>query len=232
MPEEEVDPKPQSDPAPADEASEQAKSAAKEAKQSESAEAAKEAKKPAAKDANEEPDGKTTDKKPTAKDTDTDTDTEKKSDSKTADKKSTAKDKDTEKKSGSKVDKKSDSKTADKKKKKDKPPPVEEKPFADFIQQDYMPALKAAFAEKQLEDLELTFDGTQVKGDWSQGNKEFIVYFPKEDIKETKAFSVAMAGRQPSTIEPFLIDERRINLDLLVFGVIQRLNGQKWFGDN
>ena len=35
-----------------------------------------------------------------------------------------------------------------------------------------------------------------------------------------------------STIEPFLGDERKINLDLLVFGVVQRLNAQKWLTRN
>jgi Protein of unknown function (DUF2996) len=28
------------------------------------------------------------------------------------------------------------------------------------------------------------------------------------------------------------VDERKMTLDLLVFGVIQRINAQKWFGNN
>ncbi|MDE5116328.1 MAG: DUF2996 domain-containing protein, partial [Trichodesmium sp. St2_bin2_1] len=36
----------------------------------------------------------------------------------------------------------------------------------------------------------------------------------------------------PATLEPFLIDERKITLNLLVFGVIQRLNAQKWLSLN
>jgi len=123
-------------------------------------------------------------------------------------------------------------KAVDKKPKKEKPPAVEDKPFAEFIQQDYLPALEKTLAANNLDDLQLTFEGNQVKGYWDQGNTEFVVYFPKADINETKGFSVATKGRPPSTIEPFLIDERRITLDLLVFGVIQRLNGQKWFGNN
>ncbi|MGB3208973.1 MAG: DUF2996 domain-containing protein, partial [Crinalium sp.] len=37
---------------------------------------------------------------------------------------------------------------------------------------------------------------------------------------------------KPSTLEPFLIDERKVTLDLMVFGVIQRLNAQKWLVRN
>jgi len=33
-------------------------------------------------------------------------------------------------------------------------------------------------------------------------------------------------------LEPFLIDERKVTLDLMVFGVMQRLNGQKWLERN
>ncbi|MGB3653084.1 MAG: DUF2996 domain-containing protein, partial [Rivularia sp. (in: cyanobacteria)] len=51
------------------------------------------------------------------------------------------------------------------------------------------------------------------------------------DIKGKKAFS-CNEGKRPSTLESFLIDERRITLDLMVFGVVQRLNGQKWLGRN
>lgn len=130
------------------------------------------------------------------------------------------------------TDQKPAAKAGDKKTKKEKPPAVEDKPFAEFIQQNYLPALEKTLVANNLDDLQLTFEGNQVKGCWNQGNKEFIVYFPKADINETKGFSVATKGRPPSTIEPFLIDERRVTLDLLVFGVIQRLNGQKWFGNN
>jgi len=61
---------------------------------------------------------------------------------------------------------------------------------------------------------------------------QFTVYFSKADLNAQKAFSCADAGRSPSTIEPFLIDERKAPLDLLVFGVIQRLNAQKWLSAN
>jgi hypothetical protein len=62
--------------------------------------------------------------------------------------------------------------------------------------------------------------------------RQFTVYFSKAELNAQKAFSYADAGRSPSTFEPFLIDERKAPLDLLVFGVIQRLNAQKWLASN
>ena len=129
--------------------------------------------------------------------------------------------------------------------KKEKAPAVEDKPFAEFIQQNYLPALKTALADQGVKDLDLTFekqkvpivgynqtdDCWQVMGRWQNGLRQFNLYFPKEDIQGQRAFS-CNEGSKPSTLEPFLIDERKITLDLMVFGVIQRLNGQKWLTRN
>jgi len=41
---------------------------------------------------------------------------------------------------------------------KEKAPAVEDKPFAEFVQQDYLPALKTAFAKQGVQNLELTFE--------------------------------------------------------------------------
>lgn len=109
---------------------------------------------------------------------------------------------------------------------------VEDKPFGDFIAQDYLPALEKAFASKNVSDLKLSFDSKQVSGQWMDGQRQFTVYFPQENINAQRAFSCTIGKTAASTIEPFLGDERKITLDLLVFGVIQRLNAQKWFGNN
>ncbi|MBW4553887.1 MAG: DUF2996 domain-containing protein [Aphanocapsa sp. GSE-SYN-MK-11-07L] len=123
-------------------------------------------------------------------------------------------------------------KTATKAAKKEAKPTVESKPFAEFIKQDFIPALEKAFAAKEYQDLELSFANNQVAGTWDDGQKQFILYFPDGDIQGRKAFSEASNGIAPSTIESFLIDERKVTLDLLVFGVVQRINAQKWFGSN
>lgn len=115
---------------------------------------------------------------------------------------------------------------------KEKKPKLEDKPFAEFIQQDYLPALEKALAAEDISDLQLNFADNNITGQWLNGTRQFTVYFPEGDIKKQRAFSWSNIGSNPSTIEPFLIDERKITLDLLVFGVVQRLNAQKWLGGN
>ncbi|WP_404799847.1 DUF2996 domain-containing protein [Anabaenopsis elenkinii] len=129
--------------------------------------------------------------------------------------------------------------------KKEKPPAVEDKPFVEFMQQHYLPTLQKAIAEQGVEDLQLSFakqklpiagfqsaeECWQVIGSWQNGQRQFNVYFPEESITGKKGFS-CNEGKKPSTLESFLIDERKITLDLLVFGLVQRLNGQKWLGRN
>jgi hypothetical protein len=113
-----------------------------------------------------------------------------------------------------------------------KEPAVEDLPFEQFVSEQYLPALAAAFQKQGIVDLQLKFENFQVQGKWNQNYRQFTVYFSKQDISAQKAFSCADGGLSPSTIEPFLIDERKGTLDLLVFGVMQRLNAQKWLAPN
>lgn len=129
--------------------------------------------------------------------------------------------------------------------KKEKAPALEDKPFADFIQQDYLPALQKAIAQQGVNNLQLSFvkqkvpikgmdqlgECWQIVGNFPDGVRHFHLYFPDENIQGKKGFS-CYEGRHPSTLESFLIDERKITLDLLVYGLMQRLNGQKWLGRN
>ncbi|MEH2368165.1 DUF2996 domain-containing protein [Nostoc sp.] len=130
--------------------------------------------------------------------------------------------------------------------KKEKAPSVEDKPFVEFIEQDYLPALQKAIAQKGVQDLQVSFakqkmpitgfesaeECWQIIGSWSEiGKRQFNLYFPDEDIQGKKGFS-CNEGKKPSTLESFLIDERKITLDLLVYGLVQRLDGQKWLGRN
>ncbi|MBD2507098.1 DUF2996 domain-containing protein [Nostoc muscorum FACHB-395] len=130
--------------------------------------------------------------------------------------------------------------------KKEKAPSVEDKPFVEFIEQDYLPALQKAIAQQGVQDLQVSFakqkvpitgfesaeECWQIIGSWKEtGARQFNLYFPEEDIQGKKGFS-CNEGKKPSTLESFLIDERKITLDLLVFGLVQRLDGQKWLGIN
>ena len=129
--------------------------------------------------------------------------------------------------------------------KKTKPPVVEDKPFPEFMQQHFTPALKKAFAGEGVTDIELEFTQKklaiigandepcwQIIGKWNQGQRQFNLYFLDENIKGKKAFSYTTSSNIPSTIESFMIDERRVTLDLMVMYTLQRLNGQKWLTRN
>lgn len=117
-------------------------------------------------------------------------------------------------------------------KKKEKPPAIEKKPFAEFIQTHYLPGLTEAFEKQGVSDLKLTFEDNEVTGVWQNGDRQFTVYFLEGDISKKKAFTCSTRNAPAAIIESFLIDERKITLDLLVFGVVQRINAQKWFGSN
>ena len=128
--------------------------------------------------------------------------------------------------------------------KKEKAPAVEDKPFADFIEQDYLPALKKALTQQGASEVDLTFNKQkmpiagytqdecwQIIGRWQNGIRQFNLYFPDADIQGKRVFS-CNEGSHPSTLEPFLIDERKVTLDLMIYGIMQRLNGQKWLALN
>jgi hypothetical protein len=117
-------------------------------------------------------------------------------------------------------------------KKKEKPPEIEAKPFAEFINTHFLPGLEDAFAQQNVSDLTLTFEDNEVTGVWQNGDRQFTIYFLEADISKKKAFTCSTKNAPANIIESFLIDERKITLDLLVFGVIQRINAQKWFGSN
>jgi hypothetical protein len=131
-------------------------------------------------------------------------------------------------------------------KKKEKPPKVEEKPFDEFITQHFIPQLREALGTEGIDDLYLSLEQEklplanttevpecwQVIGIWNNGKRRFSLGFAKDDISAPKFFCAADAGGQPSTLESFMIDERRVTLDLLVLYVVQRLNGQKWLTRN
>ncbi|NJL89412.1 MAG: DUF2996 domain-containing protein [Coleofasciculaceae cyanobacterium SM2_1_6] len=137
-----------------------------------------------------------------------------------------------------------DTKEAAPKAKKEKPPALEEKPFAEFIEQHYLPTLTTALTNNGVSDLYLSLveqplpvSGSpekcwQIVGIWNKGQRQFNLYFPEGSINGLKAFSYTHNGGKSSALESFLIDERRVTLDLLVFGLIQRLNAQKWLARN
>ena len=129
--------------------------------------------------------------------------------------------------------------------KKAKPPAIEKKPFAEFMKEHFIPGLQVAFKGEGIEDMELNFvkeklpavnvsneECWQVKGNWDGGKRQFNIYFTDENISGKKGFSYATNGSKPSTLESFMIDERKVTLDLMVMYTLQRLNSQKWLTRN
>ncbi len=130
--------------------------------------------------------------------------------------------------------------------KKEKAPALEDKPFADFIRQDFVPAIQSGLSNQGLADLNLEFtnapvsisgvpnvpDCWQIIGKWKNETRQFNLYFFAEDIQGQRGFSCISNGGIASSIESFLIDERKMTLDLLLFGLTKRLNAQKWLLPN
>jgi len=129
--------------------------------------------------------------------------------------------------------------------KKEKPPAIEAKPFQAFIGEHYLPGLKAAFEGAGIRPVDLQFvkqkvevvgyddapECWQIQGKWdaTDESRQFNLYFYSDDIQGQRGFSVTNTGSKASTLESFRIDERKVTLDLLLLGVTQRLNSQKWF---
>lgn len=121
-------------------------------------------------------------------------------------------------------------------------PAVESKAFADFIQQDYFPALTKGLADQGVTDLhvnlehskidikgfEAASDCSQVIGYWNNDKHQFNIYFFEGNIQGQRAFSCSYREHTASTIEPFLVLERKVTLDILVLGLVTRLNSQRW----
>lgn len=122
-----------------------------------------------------------------------------------------------------------------------KPPAPEDKPFDEFVPQLLLPALAKEIQSYGGPEPELNVAqgpmpvvGTpcwMVRGSLP-GDRRFWLCFTAADISATKTIAVAEAGAEPSLLESFLIDEKKITLALLVSRLVQRLNGQKWLGPN
>ena len=125
--------------------------------------------------------------------------------------------------------------------KKAKPPAPEDQPFESFVPQLLIPALAKEIQGYGGAAAKLTFvqgampvvgaECWMVQGELP-GQRRFWLCFTKADINSAKTVALAEAGGQPSLLESFLIDEKKMSLALLVSRLVSRLNGQKWLGPN
>lgn len=124
---------------------------------------------------------------------------------------------------------------------KPKPPKLEDKPFEIFINDDFFAGLRQGLAAHGIEPTSLELvEGERpvvgglcwmVRGELPPGRR-FWLCFNEAAIQSGKTIALADPGTEPSLIESFLIDEKRITLPLLLSRLLQRLNGQKWLGGN
>jgi len=119
--------------------------------------------------------------------------------------------------------------------------PIEKKPFQEFINIHLIPALIEEINLRGLKvnNINLTNTNRPIAGDkcWVinceiKDTCNFWLSFEKDDISSLKSISLSKPNQQPSIIESFLIDEKRITLKLIISRVLQRLNGQKLIGVN
>ena len=124
---------------------------------------------------------------------------------------------------------------------KPKAPALEDKPFAAYISQDLLPALAKECQAYGGPAPALSFEegpmpvvgipSWMVMGELP-GSRKFWLCFTAPELEAAKMIALAEAGAEPSLLESFLIDEKKMTLPLLVSRLVQRLNGQKWLGPN
>jgi hypothetical protein len=122
-----------------------------------------------------------------------------------------------------------------------KAPTLEDKPFPAYIPQDLLPALVkecqaygGSAPVLSFEEGPMPVVGVpcwMVKG-VLPNDRRFWLCFTAPELEAAKMIALAEAGAQPSLLESFLIDEKKMTLSLLVSRLVQRLNGQKWLGPN
>ena len=119
--------------------------------------------------------------------------------------------------------------------------PIEKKPFQEFINIHLIPAFTEEINQRGFEINNINLKNTDrpIAGDkcWVinceiKDTCSFWLSFEKDDISSLKSISLSKPNQQPSIIESFLIDEKRITLNLIISRVLQRLNGQKLIGFN
>ncbi|KAI9104334.1 hypothetical protein K1719_022906 [Acacia pycnantha] len=103
------------------------------------------------------------------------------------------------------------------------------KPLPQMMEEDVIPSLKAILeAQQDISDIELVFQDNKLEGSfWKQGNPySFWAFFPNGVLTGPKGFSLSSFNLQASTVEPFLIDEKKITAKHVIFWVEKRLAAQ------
>ncbi|XP_068643960.1 uncharacterized protein [Aristolochia californica] len=103
------------------------------------------------------------------------------------------------------------------------------KALPELMEEDVLPSLKAILeAQDDLTEIELSFQDNKLEGSFLQNGipYTFWAFFPDGVLTGPKGFSLSSYGSGASTVEPFLIDEKRITAKHVVFWVEKRLAAQ------
>ncbi|KAK7275308.1 hypothetical protein RIF29_16420 [Crotalaria pallida] len=103
------------------------------------------------------------------------------------------------------------------------------KPLPQMMEEDVIPSLKAIFeAQEDLSDIELVFQDNKLEGSFlKKGNPySFWAFFPSGNLIGPKGFSLSSYNSGASTVEPFLVDEKKITARHIIFWVEKRLAAQ------
>lgn len=103
------------------------------------------------------------------------------------------------------------------------------KPLPELMEEEVIPSLKATLeAQDDISELELAFGDNRLEGSFlKKGNPySFWAFFPDGSVNGPKGFSLSSYGSVVSSVEPFLIDEKKVTAKLLVFWVEKRLAAQ------
>uniref|UniRef100_A0A2N9FSZ2 DUF2996 domain-containing protein n=1 Tax=Fagus sylvatica TaxID=28930 RepID=A0A2N9FSZ2_FAGSY len=103
------------------------------------------------------------------------------------------------------------------------------KPLPQLMEEDVIPSLKAILeAQHDLSEIELSFQDDRLEGSFlkNENTYSFWAFFPNGVLTGPKGFSLSSYGSGASTVEPFLIDEKKITGKHIVFWVEKRLAAQ------
>lgn len=103
------------------------------------------------------------------------------------------------------------------------------KPLPEMMEEEVIPALRSTIeAQENISEVELSFHDNRLEGSLIKDGVpyNFWAFFPNGDLKGPKGFSLSSYGSEASTVEPFLIDEKRATHKHVVFWVVKRLAAQ------
>ncbi|CAI0552207.1 unnamed protein product [Linum tenue] len=103
------------------------------------------------------------------------------------------------------------------------------KPLPQMMEEDVIPSLKSTLeVQDDISELQLSFQDNTLEGSFVNKSipYSFWAFFPDGILTGARGFSISSYGQGASTVEPFLIDEKKITARHVVFWVEKRLAAQ------